>query len=269
MDENSPRSYYTVIPADVRYDSSLSANAKLLYGEISALIGEDKYCFASNAYLAEPYGITERTVSDSISKLRDAGYIKLVFDRDPKTGEIKRRRIYLCLYSREEHPVEENFYTPRRNLREGIEKNFQYTNLRENIYIGNSCEDSTCSPPLKESTPETGKDKKKSKKAAFDPEPLIAEFALAYADESLVGDLLEALHRFVENRDVIKKPIKSKAAMTGVFNRLVKFSEENVPCMIDLLDLATQCNWQTVYPPKQSDGAQVKQSNSRRETEWL
>ena len=44
MDDIRP-GYYAIIPADVRYDDGIPPNAKLLYGEISALIGKDGFCF--------------------------------------------------------------------------------------------------------------------------------------------------------------------------------------------------------------------------------
>ena len=46
-EENSP-SYYSIIPADVRYDNRLNANEKLLFSEISALTNVCGYCYAKN-----------------------------------------------------------------------------------------------------------------------------------------------------------------------------------------------------------------------------
>ena len=37
------KSYYAVIPANIRYDDDLTPNAKLMYGEITALSNEQGY----------------------------------------------------------------------------------------------------------------------------------------------------------------------------------------------------------------------------------
>lgn len=93
LDKKTP-GYYAVIPASVRYDDSIPANAKLLYGEISALIGQDGYCYSTNQYFADVYQMAEDTISRLISKLEAAGYIFREIERDG-SGQIVRRRIYL------------------------------------------------------------------------------------------------------------------------------------------------------------------------------
>ena len=66
---NSIPSYYAIIPADIRYNEALSANAKLLYGEITALCNKEGYCWASNQYFAKLYNVHKDTISKWVSEL--------------------------------------------------------------------------------------------------------------------------------------------------------------------------------------------------------
>lgn len=74
-DNKNIPSYYANIPAPVRYDKTLPANAKLLYGEITALTSLKGYCWSSNSYFADLYGVHEKTISLWISKLKKSGHI--------------------------------------------------------------------------------------------------------------------------------------------------------------------------------------------------
>lgn len=73
--EDNP-SYYSILTAEVRYDKELTPLQKLLYSEITALANKTGVCWASNAYFAELYGVTDSWVSTSINQLVKRGYIK-------------------------------------------------------------------------------------------------------------------------------------------------------------------------------------------------
>lgn len=92
MDENK-KSYYAIIPANVRYDKSICANAKLLYGEITALTNEKGYCWASNSYFAKLYSVKEETISRWISQLLKHNYVSVQYER--RGCEITNRMIII------------------------------------------------------------------------------------------------------------------------------------------------------------------------------
>lgn len=70
------RGYYGIIPAEVRYDKELSADAKLLFAEITALTNAEGYCWASNEYFETLYGVSESTIIRRINELEKKQYIK-------------------------------------------------------------------------------------------------------------------------------------------------------------------------------------------------
>lgn len=93
---DNKKSYYAIIPANVRYDESLPPNAKLLYGEITALCNAEGYCWASNKYFADLYGVSIVSIKRWIKVLIDNGYItsRLIYKDGSK--EIDTRYIQIC-----------------------------------------------------------------------------------------------------------------------------------------------------------------------------
>jgi DNA-binding transcriptional regulator YhcF (GntR family) len=81
--------YYAIIPSNVRY-SSLKPNAKLLYGEITALSNKLGYCYASNSYFADLYGVSKNTVSRWLSDLNKLGFITIKIERNSNKEITKR-----------------------------------------------------------------------------------------------------------------------------------------------------------------------------------
>lgn len=92
MAKNETPGYYAIIPADVRYNNSISANAKLLYGEITALSNSKGYAFAYNKYFADLYNVKKRTVSRWINQLKENNYIRVDLVKKQDGAE---RRMYL------------------------------------------------------------------------------------------------------------------------------------------------------------------------------
>lgn len=120
------RSYYAIIPANVRYDESIRPNAKLLYGEITALCNDKGYCWASNQYFAELYKVSKTSISLWIKDLIHGGYIttELVYKEGSK--EILHR--YLRIVN---DPTQQKLNTP-------IEEKLKDNNTSFNNTINNT-----------------------------------------------------------------------------------------------------------------------------------
>ena len=83
--------YYAIISAEVRYDKNLTANAKLLYAEVTALLNMNGECFATNKYFSNLYGKSVVTISKWIGELISNGYISSSYTYKGGTKEIDRR----------------------------------------------------------------------------------------------------------------------------------------------------------------------------------
>ncbi len=254
MAELSKPGYYAVIPADVRYDDQIPANAKLLYGEISALIGADGFCFASNEYFQQLYGLSERTVRGLISKLQDAGYVQVELEKNAQTGQVERRKIWLKVSIPEEHPPANFCPTPGKNLPQGGAENFRST-LNTNLSNTNR---------EKENKKEKEKKKTFSEGEDFDPVPQFVDWIRrsfdGQADKDAMNGLYLAFARFNENRKAIKKPMKTAGAVTALCNKLTRIAKTDLRQMTELLDEATVNGWQSVYDPSGKDAPKEKKS---------
>lgn len=101
--------YYAIIPANVRYDDDLIPNAKLLYGEITALCSKEGYCYATNNYFAKLYKVHNYTVSNWVQMLKSKGYISIEIIYKGNTKQVDKRIIKII-------------DTYKQNVGEGINK---------------------------------------------------------------------------------------------------------------------------------------------------
>jgi hypothetical protein len=115
------KNYYAVIPAEVRYSNKLTANAKLLYGEITALADHEGKCTANNKYFAQLYNVSTVSISKWVSQLAQEGFLTIEFFYKKDSKEIETRVLNISLI-----PLKENFNTPLKK------------SLKNNIYIYNN-----------------------------------------------------------------------------------------------------------------------------------
>ena len=74
--------WYWIMPMLVLWDTSLTANQKLLYCLVSSLCAEKWYCRASNKFLWDKLWLQERAISKSIKALVDKWYLYSDIDKN-------------------------------------------------------------------------------------------------------------------------------------------------------------------------------------------
>lgn len=137
----SEPNYYAIIPANVRYDNDLTANAKLLYGEITALCNKEGFCWANNRYFATLYGVSITSVSTWLSQLTKKGYL-ISESEEQENGELKRK-----IYLPDQQPIKDILNTPLKNLK-GVSKETDIPhkeNLKHNSTVNNTSNNSISS----------------------------------------------------------------------------------------------------------------------------
>jgi len=130
--------YYAIIPATVRYDQRLTPNAKLLYGEITALCHQEGYCWAGNQYFADLYEVSKTSISTWIGNLKDAGHITVEMNYKEGSKHILNRYIRIL-----GEGIQENLHTPTRKLNDPIQENLidnNTVNTTKNITVNNICD---------------------------------------------------------------------------------------------------------------------------------
>lgn len=219
------KAYYAIIPANVRYDADLPPNAKLLYGEITALCNERGFCWASNSYFADLYGVSKKSISKWIGALADKNYIKASLVYKDGSKEIDKRYITLVTT-----PMEEKFHTYGRNCGGGMEENFT-TPMEEKFAENNTSSFNTTS------------NKKKERKSASTSYDTILSSSVF--DESLKELYLE----YIKMRKLIKAPMTDRA-LTMLISKVNQLEPNSIDRQKKMLETAIMNNWKSVYPLK-------------------
>jgi hypothetical protein len=123
--------YYAIITADVRYNENLTANAKLLYAEITALCNMNGKCTASNTYFSNLFSVDNSTIQRWLKSLDENGYIMREVVYKKGTRIIEHRYMQLC-----GDPIGKNEVTPiGNNAQENTTPN---GDMNTNITYGNN-----------------------------------------------------------------------------------------------------------------------------------
>lgn len=196
MNEEKPN-YYSIIPAEVRYDSDLRANEKLLYGEITALSYKTGDCWASNNYFAKLYNVTPQAISLWINNLKNKGYITVEYIK--KGNSIDKRIIKLGV----------SIYVDR--VSTNVDGGYQQMFKENNTSINNTS--------IKENI----------KRKVF-KKPTIDEIK-DYCNERNNGINAEAFYDFYESKDwyVGKNKMKDWKACIRTWERRSEPKEEKLP----------------------------------------
>lgn len=131
INEVQQKNYYAIIPAFVRYDEDLTANAKLLYGEITALCNEKGYCWAKNEYFANLYNVSITSISKWINSLVKKGYIISELYKE-KGEKIIEKRVLVIPVCNLEEKLKQPSTKIKGNLEEKLKDNNTNNNNKEN-----------------------------------------------------------------------------------------------------------------------------------------
>lgn len=206
-------SFYAIIPANIRYDKALTPNAKLLYGEITALCNEKGYCWATNAYFAELYQVSTKSISLWIKSLVDKGYLHSRIKYKPGTKEVETRIISIATPPEEilPTPMEDNFQPPGRKLPDPPEEK-----VKENTTVNNT---------------------KNNKESAN-------EIILPFKGEGFK----KTWDEWLEYRK--KRKLPKYAKPEHFFKQLQTLSQNEESAAVGILEQSMANNWQGVFPLK-------------------
>ena len=246
------KSYYAVIPANVRYDKRLTANAKLIYGEITALCNERGYCWARNSYFAELYNVSKKSVSIWINQLIEFGYIYSEIKYVEGTKEIENRYLKLTdtPISLDSTPMEENFHTP-------MEENFQDNNtVINNTVINKVSKKKGDAKTAKKKTKKENKkidepNCKKNNRESFDE---IIESYVCYAENDLV--LKNLLKEFLKML-AMKNKLPTNDTLKRNLSELFDYGKGNKYLMREIVERTNNGCWNKFFPLNADDEQKI------------
>ncbi len=119
-------SYFSIIPAEIKYNRDITDFAKILYGEIMSLSNDKGYCYATNQYFADLYGKDKDTISKTVASLKTIGVVSV------EIVDSFQRKIYpLIAVGVRQNNLGGSVKTPK-GIDENVDNNNKYNNKENN-----------------------------------------------------------------------------------------------------------------------------------------
>lgn len=117
--------YYIVIPAEIHANKNLKFSERIIYGTILSFSKKWGYCTATNAQLADIYGVSKTSISTWLMELKEAGVINVEYIY--KNHKVIERRIYpLVIVTKKDTNVSTNSQSQK------VESNTPNSNTQKN-----------------------------------------------------------------------------------------------------------------------------------------
>ena len=244
MDEIRTPGYWAVIPAGVRYDNELRPNAKLLYGEISALAMAEGYCWANNDYFAQLFGLSRKTVGELIGQLAKRGHVRLEVIRDDETNEVLQRRIWIANLPEVSAPP-----PPKNRVRSPEKTGDPPPKNREenNTSINNI---PPYNPPKGGARRELTQEAKANETVTEQVRKQMAPEAMRLLTEYVRGrgpDLVHALVQYLETRAANRKAVKTLATAELIIRKLDQLSGGDDAVKVAILEQSVERSWTGLF----------------------
>ncbi len=209
-------SYYSIIPAIVRYDKDLTPNAKLLYAEITSLCNMNGTCNASTEYFCKLYQVSKASVQNCLKILEDKGFIGIEVVYKKGSKEILTRYIKILDY-----PSKEILTTPSKEIL--IDNITSNKLLDKNINLTDS--NNITPTPLK------------SEKENLD----------------FIQDELKPVYQeWLKYRKEIKKPLK-ETSIKANYNQLLRLANNDIDTAKAIINQSIANGWQGLFEIKQQN----------------
>ena len=196
--------YYGIMPATVRYSKKINSFCKVLFTDITALCNKNGFCNAKNSTLADWHGVSDSTISKSITMLSKAGFLKVVITKNA-TGTF--RKIY---------PVTDSLLGGEEDITSPIVKD--YEGGEEDITMqSNTIKKNSIKKNIRASAPKT---KEQRQKETFEQNLACVNFG------PVTGKLKELTIKYLQQRQQIQPDFVTVGAFQVVIKQIYKIAAD-------------------------------------------